>query len=308
MNEYGDNNGDMNEYGNDVNNSMFQGDGDNSMVNDDDKGGSSGGGGGNYSKVKHVVPVTIKMLLNARKTNMEQDIFYIDDQTVNLMVIIGQIQKIPEVPWNQTSISYDIEDGTGQITLDIWIQNPEDQLYNYYNNKSIAQNWKKDTYVKVIGTLRSMGNTRHFRVRDMQAITDHNEITYHFLYTLQVHLTRTKGEINTIQNSTQSQSQITNDNYNSNVDNQSRSNVNNTKNNLSNNNNTTHGGQAFNDLQLKVLAIIRQGKPVIGVSTNEVISKLQNYDPKEIKTALRFLFDEGQLYNTSNFDHYSATD
>jgi len=125
---------------------------------------------------------------------------------------------------------------------------------------------------------------------------------------------KTKGEL---PSSTQSQSQMVNDNTN--IDNSRNSHVN-TKNNYtnnntnnyggqSNNNNTNnYGGQGFNDLQIQVLDIIRQGKPVIGVSTNEVITKLPDYDPKDIKQALRFLFDEGHLYNTSNFDNYSATD
>jgi len=242
------------------------------------------------TRAKHINPVTIKMIMDAEK-RFDEDNFIINHQTVNLLVFVGQIQSVPDEPTDgQNYLTYEVEDGTGQISVDFWISDTENHLYLYYKRKSEIQGWRKDKYVRVVGTVRPFGNTRRFKAREMCTVDDFNEITYHFLYVLQVHLLQTRGS--TEQELKTNTSSLMNNN-----------------NNYSNNNNNDfmqEEEEKFSEIQQKVIDVVKKSKPVTGLSRKEILQVLNQYDPSQVNSSIKHLFDEGHLYNTLSIEHFAV--
>lgn len=80
-----------------------------------------------------------------------------------------------------------MEDGTGSMEVRQWIDQTE--------TASDAQKRRElvpDMYVRVNGRLNNFGNKISCVAFQIRPITDFNEITYHFLETIHVHLSLTK--------------------------------------------------------------------------------------------------------------------
>jgi hypothetical protein len=61
-----------------------------------------------------------------------------------------------------------------------------------------AYTFREGMYVRVVGHLRSFANKRSVVAFRIQPITDSNEITYHYLETLYVHLGNTRGVVRSV--------------------------------------------------------------------------------------------------------------
>ncbi|CCJ28161.1 unnamed protein product [Pneumocystis jirovecii] len=55
--------------------------------------------------------------------------------------------------------------------------------------------WIPDTYVRVIGQLKAFNNKRHIGAHHIRLITDLNEVQYHFLEAIAIHLYFTRGPL-----------------------------------------------------------------------------------------------------------------
>jgi len=63
-------------------------------------------------------------------------------------------------------------------------------MINLHRKKA---DWSDGVYVRIVGSLRSFNNKRNIVAFRIQPLTDFNELTYHFLEVIYVHLFNTKG-------------------------------------------------------------------------------------------------------------------
>jgi len=134
-----------------------------------------------------LVPVTVKQLLNATQAHAE-DGFKIDGKELNQITLIGFVHKIHSL---STNVNLIVEDGTGTIEVRIWLDQ-EDQQDHQAQKRA---NWREGIYVRVIGHLRSFHNKRSIVAFRIIPVTDFNELTYHFLESIYVHLYNLKGPV-----------------------------------------------------------------------------------------------------------------
>ena len=135
--------------------------------------------------------MTIKQLLQAESTNEET--LRVDGHELHHARIVGQIVTVAE---SATYITLTLDDGTGTIECRIWMDsdaNPADAslgLRDY--NRQKKSELRELVYVAATGYLKSFNNRRSFIAKRVRPITDYNEITYHNLEALYVHLHRLK--------------------------------------------------------------------------------------------------------------------
>jgi len=97
---------------------------------------------------------------------------------------VGQILKVQSQATNTT---FQLDDGTGTIDVKQWID--ADAAPEHV--KAMP---KEGDYIHVWGTIKDFGGRRNISIRTIRAITtDFNEITYHLLEAITIHLHLTKG-------------------------------------------------------------------------------------------------------------------
>lgn len=127
--------------------------------------------------------MTIKQLLDLEEAYPGAD-FTIDNHPVTQVTLVGQIRAINP---QQTNITYRLDDGTGTIDVKKWVDaDKEDDLEPKY---------ALDQYVRVWGRLKSFNQKRHVGANFVRAVPDFNEVNYHQLEALYVHLYLTKGPL-----------------------------------------------------------------------------------------------------------------
>ncbi|KPM35606.1 hypothetical protein AK830_g10974 [Neonectria ditissima] len=144
--------------------------------------GGGGGGGKNYQD-ESLRPVTIKQILDADEAYAGAD-FKIDGSAVTQITFVGQIRHVNLQP---TTMTFKIDDGTGQIDVKKWIDADKAQ-------DEADPGWELNTHVRVWGRLKSF-NKRHVGAHVIRPVTDPNEVNYHMLEATYVHLYFTKGPL-----------------------------------------------------------------------------------------------------------------
>lgn len=129
-----------------------------------------------------ILPVTIKQLHNAEKPEGD-DIFKIDGHDVGLVKVVGQIFNCQT---NDNFFSFRVEDGTDSIDGRVWF---ETDLYN----SEKRHEWKEGSYVTIIGQIKSFNEKKSLTAKRIRLVTDYNEIAYHNVESLYVHLHQVKN-------------------------------------------------------------------------------------------------------------------
>ncbi|KAI0810958.1 hypothetical protein BC629DRAFT_1018787 [Irpex lacteus] len=135
-------------------------------------GGSQGGSPGGAMKRSGIQqslrPTTIKQLREATQAHADAD-WHIDDTEIGPVTVVAQVIKInPQA----TNITYDLDDGTGQIQARHWVdpsQSGEDD------------DIKEQAYVRIVGNLKSFGNNRFINAIHIRPVKDHHEQYFHIL-------------------------------------------------------------------------------------------------------------------------------
>ncbi|KAJ2078710.1 Replication factor A protein 2 [Coemansia sp. RSA 988] len=135
-------------------------------------------------------PVTIKQLVEVPQSSGDMPI-HIDGDEIKQVTFIGVVRNITS---QSVNVTYSIEDGTSKIDVRMWLNNNADAMGgDDSQNQMLDPSIAKGKYVRVYGDLKFFNNTRHISAHKIRAVTDHNEITYHGLEAIYVHLTKTKG-------------------------------------------------------------------------------------------------------------------
>ncbi|KAL2314269.1 Single-stranded DNA binding protein Ssb2 [Schizosaccharomyces pombe] len=117
-------------------------------------------------------PVTIKQILNASQVHADAE-FKIDGVEVGQVTFVGVLRNIHAQTTNTT---YQIEDGTGMIEVRHW------------EHIDALSELATDTYVRVYGNIKIFSGKIYIASQYIRTIKDHNEVHYHFLEAIAVHL------------------------------------------------------------------------------------------------------------------------
>ncbi|KAJ3450317.1 replication protein a-related [Anaeramoeba flamelloides] len=135
----------------------------------------------NYQNTQYnaqtVTPATASQLLKAQQGN--DDSFFVDGQKLFRLIIIGILTKV-EVA--NSSINCEITDGTGSIGVKYFLNSLGQE-----NKEKQLQKLQIGKYVRILGTMKTLHKERKVYIRNITPITDHNEITHHFLNVIKVH-------------------------------------------------------------------------------------------------------------------------
>jgi len=161
-------------------------------------GGGGGGGGfmsgaGGYSNDSpstgakkaannSLRPVTIRQILDADQPHADAD-FCLDGVDLGQLSFVAIVRNVSR---NATNVSYSVEDGTGTIEVRQWLDSQSDDSEK---TSEISQN----TYVRILGTVKSFQSKRSISVGHIRPVTDFNEVFFHKLEAAYVHLQLTRG-------------------------------------------------------------------------------------------------------------------
>ncbi|BGO89685.1 hypothetical protein NBRC10512_002614 [Rhodotorula toruloides] len=151
------------------------------MMGSQGGGSQSSPGGGKRSGTSALRPVTIHQLHSATQAFAEAE-FYVDNAELKDITLVACIRNISHT---QTQMTMLIEDGTGQIDARMW-KDP--------NAEETAQDeYQLNTYVRIIGALKTFSNKRHVSANRVRPIEDFNEILFHPIECIYVHKYYTEG-------------------------------------------------------------------------------------------------------------------
>ncbi|KAJ3307753.1 replication factor A protein 2, partial [Blyttiomyces sp. JEL0837] len=246
------------------------------------------GPGGNRRGDQSLRPVTIKNLQRARQDGADMNPFNLDGRELATAVVIGRVTRTLS---QSTFNVYTIHDGTAQMDVKKWID--KDASVDEFSEDS-NEMFPEGSYVKAIGTLRmKMKSTdlelHAFSVRPVESM---DEITYHFLDCIYVHLYLTRPMLDTSaqhmggghQQQQQQQFHL----------NQEQSDA--FQKSAYNNNNNNNGYQFNNTLQERICNLVRGNECTIGT----IIHNMRAYaSEQEIRGMVGHLETEGYLCNTN---------
>ncbi|KAI8319947.1 replication protein A, subunit RPA32 [Martensiomyces pterosporus] len=247
-------------------------------------------------------PVTIKQLNSVPLTDTDIPVS-IDGEDVKQITFVGVVRNVTKQPVN---LIYTIEDGSGKIDTRVWTNDNANQADDDNGNEGAGGNQEIDPelsvgkYVRVYGELKFFNGKRHVSAHSIRPVKDHNEVTYHGLEAMYVHLTKTRGPAPALGSSGAQQpgmhasalpqatlysgsggyGQMGGDN------------------------------RGLSAVQLAILEVVKASpRTPQGVQTQSIQQSLSSqYSGAQVTTAVEWLISEGHLYNTIDESHVLSTD
>ena len=188
------------------------------------------------------------------------------------------------------AITLELDDGTGRIDAKFWTPPADDENPNEDVNETDA--WQEGVYVRVFGHIRSLNQSEKnsFVAMHITPIQDFNEITFHLLETIHVHLLALK------------EAQSGGSDYQMTDANQSAP-----------HNPYAAPADQENDLQplyATVLEVVQRASANSneGASISFICEQMNCYDVTEeqVRDAIQYLSSEGHLYPTFDEEHFKA--
>lgn len=244
------------------------------------------------------VPVTVKQLSNAKAQSSDESNFTIDGQDVNSVTLVG---KLLTKEHKSTYFRFILDDGTGKIELQQWSDEDEREIETIHLIKL-------NTYVRIHGLISSFQGERNVRSHAIRPITDHNEVTFHFLDCIFVHLYNSKNQglpipsdpgagaragAAGVQSPLAARDPLANGVQNGNQYVAPRG---------------PAGESSLTDLQLRVSQLYEASAVGdAGLHYEEVAKRIPGYSKEAVRAAIDFLVNEGTLYSTIDDDHFKHT-
>ena len=234
-----------------------------------------------------MIPTTIRQLINAQQ-GVEANSFIIDGQKLYRVRLVAQIMGISNA---SAVVQLQLDDGTGRIDGRFWL--PPDSDPGTIQNET--KDWQEGVYVRIHGNLRRFPNSQKNTLIaiSITPITDHNEITFHLLESIYVHLHNLRAAhqqpISHNPQGVQQQNPYSQDAY-------------------------AHQ-MADDDNELPPLySAVREvvqrcsSASVEGVSIDVVVSEMSAYGITEdqVREAIQYLSGEGHIWPTCDEEHYKS--
>ncbi len=258
-----------------------------------------GGGGRNSREKQSHIPVTIRQVLETNTSGTTEDKPVINGQEVHLVSLVGCIVSIEE---KSTKAVYMIEDGSGRINVDVFVEAEESPLKRQWREACTEH-----AYVHVFGKVNIYNNKLTIQSNGMKPISDMNEITLHFLEAIYSHLYHTKGPLHPHHGGVGQKMEqgvgISGPNQFSGGFDRGYG--------AANYGGDVGAGHADGDLtpaQQKVLNIFNQDSSNQGLTVDQVQHALgEQIAPLEVGQAVEQLNNDGHLYTTTDEHHFKST-
>ncbi|KAF7323038.1 RPA-C domain-containing protein [Mycena chlorophos] len=147
--------------------------------------GSQGGGSPGQKASQTIRPVTIAQLRKATQMHSDAD-WKLGENS------IGQIKLVAEVRDHRvqnTHRSFLLDDGTGTINGKLWVDTQQEDYEEPFRGIPVNQ----IAHFRITGNLRSHSGKRYIQISNMRLVKDMNEIYYHIMETIYVHVVIQKG-------------------------------------------------------------------------------------------------------------------
>eukprot|EP00249_Psilotum_nudum_P029100 c39360_g1_i1 orf=289-1152(-) len=249
------------------------------------------------SRHSGLLPVTVKQMSMAAQISSD-DVFLVDGVDINNATLVGMVSRKEVMV---TGVSFILDDGTGRTEVKRWIDS--DDAHENMEMNSI----QNGGYVRVQGHLRSFQGKRNVIAFSVRPITDFNEVTFHFLECIFVHLYNLKSALpgskptNTIAYGTTTHNEPSRNL--SNMDGARRYNQYMPP-------SAAALGGTMTECQKRVQAIFEEPASLaseVGISIDEVVRRMVGFARKQVIDAIDFLVNEGLVYSTIDDDHYKST-
>ncbi|CAG8607587.1 3522_t:CDS:2 [Ambispora gerdemannii] len=231
-------------------------------------------------------PVSIKQILSIEPKEPLQ----LDGHDISSVTFVATIRSVNE---QANYINYIMEDGTGSIDVKSFFND------DLKDEKKFEH--KANTYVRVLGIVKLVQKivVNPYSIR---LVTDHNEISYHFLEVIHVHLSLTK----TPKNSTALQ-------YGNNAFTSSNS-----------HNDQSFGGNRFNNARnepdeqypttfteihkaiMRYVNKFQEGNSD-EIAVQDILNEFNMYGRSTVRDAIDWLKTEGHLFTTTDEEHVKST-
>ncbi|XP_020596086.1 replication protein A 32 kDa subunit B-like [Phalaenopsis equestris] len=227
-----------------------------------------------------ILPLTVKQISEAYDSNDDKSNFVVDGVDATNVKLLGiMVNKIERV----TDVTFSLDDGSGRINVNRWVNETTDT-----NEMALVQN---GMYVTIRGSLKGFQGKRQVVAYSVRPVIDFNEVTLHYLECIHVHMDNTRpkaitaiGTVTPHQNDMKGfQTPLTN----------------------------RIPGMKFseNEIQKMVLAVFMEPASLMreeGLHTDEVARRL-DLPPDQIKNAISYHIDIGNLYSTIDDCHHKST-
>ncbi|KAK9097865.1 hypothetical protein Syun_024910 [Stephania yunnanensis] len=229
-----------------------------------------------------LLPLTVKQINDAFNSSDDKSSFTVDGVDVNNVTLVGVVSNKAE---RVTEVSFCLDDGTGRIDCHRWMNESID-------SKEMEE-IRDGIYVRIHGHLKGFQGKRHLVVFSVRPVKDFNEIAYHFIESIYVHVHNTKkvqGGNQTLPQNTPMKSGSTG--YQAATPNQFSA---------------QFGG--VKGIDKKILDYLQQPAKLNlekGIHRDELVRELR-VPLDKIMESIRSLEEEGAIYSTIDDCHYKST-
>lgn len=227
--------------------------------------------GGKPNADRYLLPATIRMLKEAEESG-DGTARVVNGRKLTSVKIVGRIQAVDT---KATYTSYLIDDSTGVIDVKQWSNNGEEAAATFGENE----------YVSVWGKVTVFQSNTQLNSYSIRKVENFNEITHHMVSVCHAHLSNKKNATAT------SSIGATN------------SGVTSIGMGATTNNAGSMGGddQEWTDCQTKVynaVSHLQKSSGSQGVHINNLVENVKGFSASDIREAVTFLINEGQVYDT----------
>eukprot|EP00475_Leptophrys_vorax_P012109 TRINITY_DN18547_c0_g1_i2.p1 TRINITY_DN18547_c0_g1~~TRINITY_DN18547_c0_g1_i2.p1 ORF type:complete len:307 (-),score=29.79 TRINITY_DN18547_c0_g1_i2:142-1062(-) len=263
---------------------------------------SPGGGAKRPSNSNTIFPVTIREISNALPRDATDNTLIINGHEVTNIVLLGKVTARQD---QETHVGVTIDDGTGKVEVRQWVDESSDH--------ATLETIKTNVYVRVHGHLRLQSGKKFVIAHAIRPVTDHNEVTFHFLDAIFVFMHTKKmqagGGAQGMETSPQQpmagqqqqgQQQFGNA-YNQYVPSPGPAAAAAAG---------GGGGSRINEIRLMVQRFFEEPQNISvqrGIHYMTVTERLQGVSERDVREAIEFLVNEGLLYSTIDDDHFRST-
>lgn len=229
--------------------------------------------GGNKNADKYLLPATIRMLKEAELS---------EDGTARLMngrklTTVKLVGRIQAVDTKATYTSYIIDDSTGVIDVKKWSESGEE---------SAVSSFCENEYVSVWGKVTVFQNNTQLNSYSIRKVENFDEITHHMVSVCHAHLSNMKNAGTAASSVGATNSGVTSMGMG-----------------MMNNAGSTGGddNNEWTDCQTKVynsVSLLQKSSGTQGVHINSLVENVKGYSASDIREAVTFLQNEGQVYDT----------
>jgi len=232
--------------------------------------------GGKPNAEKYLLPVTIRMV---KESGVSEDgtSREINGRKIGTVKIVGRVQGMET---KATYTNYTIDDSTGIIDVRQWSNNADEITV-----PTISEN----EYVSVWGKVSVFQNSTQLNSYYIRKLENFNEITHHMVSVCHAHLSNLKNAKNPSMGGGGGDALKGNTNIGLGMMNM-------------NNLETADGDEAewseCQKLVYQAVSALQKTSGANGVHINSLVEQVKGYKPSDIREAVTFLQNEGQVYDT----------